>query len=307
MKILRTSTWAGAFLATLLFVGCGSSNIGDILGGGTSNATNEVRGTVSQVDPTSQSILLTNASTALANGQNSVRVYYDNQTKVSYQGQNYRPTDLEQGDQIDATVSNSSGRLVADAITVTYDISGGGTTAGGYATQVQGTVQYVNTSNRTIQINNGTYNGVTTVQYDNNTPVVYNGQNYRPSDLEKGDQVSVSVQNLGNGQLLAQRIEVLRSVTSTTGTTGYTMQGTVQYVDTSTHTIGLNQVSWGNGFTTNTNGSTVVVEYNNNTQVLYQGRNYTPTNLQRGDVISVQAQNLGNGQYLAQQVTVIQG
>ncbi|MEA2463576.1 MAG: hypothetical protein QOJ98_1323, partial [Acidobacteriota bacterium] len=120
-----------ATLAVLFLTACGSSGIGDVLGGGggtgAGSSNYELRGTVDYVDTSSQSVYLTNVSgysNMLSNGGSgsSVRVYYDNQTAVEYQGQSHRPADLERGDEVVVRVDESGNRLMASSIAVTHDV-----------------------------------------------------------------------------------------------------------------------------------------------------------------------------------------
>src|SRR5256885_14084649 len=87
---MRTAkTLAAAALVLVFAAACGSSGIGDILGGGTSNQNYDIRGTVDSVDLNGRSIYLTNASgytsnlnTGTGTSGNTVRVYYDDRTTV---------------------------------------------------------------------------------------------------------------------------------------------------------------------------------------------------------------------------------
>src|SRR5206468_8840943 len=91
-----------AAVALIALAGCGS--MGDVLGTNNGNQSSTLHGTVDSVDTYGHSILLTNTSGGYNNmlssggSGSSVRVYYDNNTSVSYNGQNYRPEDLERGD-----------------------------------------------------------------------------------------------------------------------------------------------------------------------------------------------------------------
>ncbi len=49
------------------------------------------------------------------------------------------------------------------------------------------------------------------IYYDSNTRVVYGGNNYNVSDLERGDEISVNGVN-NNGRYVAQTITVTRNV-----------------------------------------------------------------------------------------------
>src|SRR5207248_2348864 len=176
---------------------------------------------------------------------------------------------------------------------------------GSYNNEIQGTVSYVDRNNGYIELtkasgyapmlsSSGSGNTVR-IYYDRNTTVQYNGRTYRAADLERGDQVSINVYNN-----TAQSISVNRSI-SDNGTYGNnssnyaTVRGTVRYVDTSAHTIQLDQTNWVSGFNTNTNGTTMTVQYDpNNTNVDVSGRLNPVSGLERGDVIDVQVSNAGS-------------
>ena len=82
---------------------------------------------------------------------------------------------------------------------------------------VQGTVNFVDTQNQRIDLNVNYVNNLQTSQnsqsiyYDNHTQVVYQGQNYNVSALERGDQVSVRGSN-NSGRYVADTITVTRNV-----------------------------------------------------------------------------------------------
>ena len=84
--------------------------------------------------------------------------------------------------------------------------------------------------------------------------------------------------------------------------TSSSVSGTVTGVDTNARRIDLN-VSYVNNLRPSSSQSTGSIYYDQNTQVVYQGQKYSPTDLERGDQISVQGYN-NNGQYLAQTITV---
>lgn len=312
MNIMRRSIGYGVvLLSVVLLAGCGSSgDLGDILGGaGNSNAT-DIRGTVEYVSSSGGYIDLRNVSGYSSLGGNNTtgntaRVYFDNRTTVEYQGQNHRPEDLERGDEIAVRVTESSGRLTADSISVLRDVSGGSTT-GGYGSTIRGTVRTVDSSRRTIEVDRGGYNQYSVVAFDNGTVVSYNGQRYQPTDLERGDEVDVTVRDLGGGRLLAERIDVIRSVGGSTGAYGQqSVRGTVRYHDTTRRTIELEQVSWISGFTTGTGGSVVTIQYDTNSYVEYQGARHAASGLERGDVIEAQVQSLGSGRYSATRIVLL--
>lgn len=90
-----------------------------------------------------------------------------------------------------------------------------GSTGASDDSDVVGTVQSVNTSSRTITLDVQTINQLrdarpgSVIYYDGDTVVVYEGNQYRPEDLERGDQIAVDGSNR-SGRFYATRIEVLR-------------------------------------------------------------------------------------------------
>jgi len=133
-------------------------------------------------------------------------------------------------------------------------LGGGG--AGG--NQVSGTIRGVDTRYQQISIQ--TSNGQTIpVSYDNQTQVVYQNQNYPPTSLEYGDQVTARVQANGN-TYYTDYIQVDQSVNGSGSVSSgnvQSLQGTVRSVDRS------------NGFFTvdigNYNTITVTLPYNTST------------------------------------------
>jgi hypothetical protein len=118
--------------AMLLTAACGSmggdgglGSIGDIiLGSPSTEQTSDVRGTVSSVDTGNRRIDL-NVSYVnnLRDNNNGQRgsIYYDTNTRVTFEGRDYAVTDLERGDEISVVGFNDNGRYVARTITVTRD------------------------------------------------------------------------------------------------------------------------------------------------------------------------------------------
>lgn len=309
------SAMAVAAVAILMTAACGTGGgLGDILGGG-GNASGEIRGRVDYVDPASNYVVLTNVSGAgsmTSNSGNTVRVYYDANTPVEWQGRTYRPSDLERGDEISARVEESGNNLYARSMTVLHNVSDGGSGSGGgsFQTTLRGTVRYIDTSRRTIEIDR--YGGgVARVDYDSNTYVTFNGRNYRPQDLERGDEIEIRVADLGSGRYAARDITVIRSMSGggggSFGDERATVRGTVRYVDTARREIGLESANWISRFNTGGGsfGSTLVVRYDANTSVEYNGRLYAPTNLERGDVVEVQLESSGGSTYLANRIVVV--
>ncbi len=115
-------------VVVLLLAACGSSGLGglgSILGTPPSTQSSTVQGTVNSVDTNAQVINLdANYGNNLRNTQSGQAIYYNNNTRVLYQGRQYQVTDLERGDQITITGSDNNGRYLADTITVTRNVRG---------------------------------------------------------------------------------------------------------------------------------------------------------------------------------------
>jgi hypothetical protein len=121
-------------LAALLWTAaCGTAGDGGlgglsdiILGSPSTTQTSDVKGTVSNVDHGAGRIDLDvtyiNNLRNTNNGQRGT-IYFDNNTRVVYQGRDYRVADLERGDEIEVTGANNNGRYVASTITVVRDAS----------------------------------------------------------------------------------------------------------------------------------------------------------------------------------------
>ena len=303
-----TKSLAAASLLLILLAACGS--VGDVLGGGGSGqqqGTYEIRGTVDSVDLNSRSIYLTNVSgytSMLSNGGgNAVRVYYDDRTPVDYNGQTYRATDLERGDQVAVRVDESGNTLMAESVTVLRDVSSGSSTptypSGSYESNIRGTVRYIDTARRTIEVDRGS-GSTTFVEFETNTPVYFNNQTYNPVDLERGDEIDIRARDLGNGRFLAQNISVIRSVSSNgsiggpASTQTATIRGTVRNVDTINRTIELESTNWISNFNTGTTTSRTLVHYDTNAGIYVNGRLESVSGLERGDVIEVRATRDGS-------------
>lgn len=99
-------------------------DLGDILGSEDASDESDVRGTVTRVDTSDRRIDLdVSYINNLRDQRNGSTIYYDNQTVVEFQGETYRPEDLERGDEISVQGANVNGRFVADEITVLRDVT----------------------------------------------------------------------------------------------------------------------------------------------------------------------------------------
>ena len=309
---------AGSILSlamVILLAGCGSSGLGDILGtddpvlGG--DEASIVRGTVDRVDTRNRTIVLTSADTTRSSLRNTtgtdvVYLDYDENTFVEYAGNRYEPAALEPGDRVEARAVRAGDRLIAEQIEVTYDVSPG-TTTDQRVGELRGVVRDVDTRNRTIAVERDSWANrgeVVTVEYESNTPVYWQGRTYRPENLERGDLIDLEVREYGR-TLLVEEITVIESVSS--GSTTHfepDVRGTVQWVDTRNRTITIERPTWMNNFTTGGTSSAVTMQYDSSTTVVYEGRTYSPANLERGDEVEVEVNDLGRT-LLAEEIRVV--
>lgn len=218
---------------------------------------------------------------------------------------------------------NDSGRTTDNS---TYD------PYGQRANELQGTVERVNTRDRYVVVDveasrynlrNGNGDEVT-LYYDDRTDVEYEGKTYQPQDLEPGDRIRAEVDSTGS-RLLAEQIEVLHDVTGGSSSTGVLggyddddyrndrdddynlsedLRGTVRYIDTRDRTLEIEPVRNSRFTTGSSRSDVVVVHYDTRTVVEFEGRRYTPDNLERGDEVEVDVRDSG-GRLMAEEIVVV--
>ncbi|MDQ3389027.1 MAG: hypothetical protein M3483_05925 [Gemmatimonadota bacterium] len=144
---------------TVLAAGCSQlgalGGLGDILGGGTGagGGSGQVEGEVRRVDSRDQRIELRTRQ-----GQ-TINVFYDQRTRVVYQGRDYPPTALEAGDAVAMQIQQDArGNYYTEYVTVQRSVREGGGQSGGSARTVTGTVQYIDTQRGQFELraNTGT-------------------------------------------------------------------------------------------------------------------------------------------------------
>lgn len=121
-----------------------------------------------------------------------------------------------------ACAGNSLGNVLGSVL------GGGGT----QSNQLSGTVRGVDTRYQQITIQQSNGQSVA-VSYDNQTQVVYQNQNYPPTALENGDQVTARIQANGNSYY-TDYVQVDQSVRGSGGGTSSNvqlLQGTVRQID----------------------------------------------------------------------------
>jgi hypothetical protein len=298
----------------------GCASMGDVLSGNKAPApapsepspsgASDVRGTVQSVDPQLHTITVSQEPGYQSNLRGSgdrIVLSYDGATTVSYQGQQYTPQDLENGDRVQARVQRDGERYWARSIDVIASVSGNAGSSTGAPRAFDGTVRNVDARNRTIEFSTTGSAPQIVLEYDSSTRVDHQGRSYRPEDLERGDQVHVTTR-AWNGRPLADAIAVIRSVGGDTGSTNAgQVRGTIRYIDTTAHTIELSSASWAQGFNPDAGGNAVIVTYDAGTLVEYQGRRYGIGNLEPGDVVEMDVSDRNSRRPIARRIIVAKG
>jgi len=115
------------------------------------------------------------------------------------------------------------------------------------ARERNGGVQGVDTRSQRIAIQQSNGQSVW-IRYDNNTQVVYQNQNYSPTALENGDQVTANIQDAGNGSYYTSYVLVNQSVRGSNGGQPgnvQTFQGTVRQVDRQNGAFAMDESNFG--------------------------------------------------------------
>ncbi len=135
------------------------------------------------------------------------------------------------------------------------------------------------------------------VRYDRGTRLFLHGREAAVEGLERGDVVRIEVARSGR-ELWARTIEVVRDVRDGHGPHpgGYEdMRGSVAFVEARTRIIGVDAGGYARG---------MQLRYDGRTLVEYRGRHYRPEDLDRGDIVRIQARRLGDGTWLAERIVV---
>jgi YD repeat-containing protein len=147
--------------------------LGSVLGGGQNG---QVAGTVLSVDTRNQIVNLRQS-----NGQ-TLALTYDSQTQVVYQNRNYAVTDLENGDQVTATVQTVNNGYYVSRVEVTQSGTATGTPAN--AQSVQGTVRQVDVNNGWFTVQTSNSGTITvTMPYNPTRTDLTKFQNLRSGDF----------------------------------------------------------------------------------------------------------------------------
>ena len=172
----------------------------------------QLQGTVDRVDPGYNRISMVVDDPRSGRTQ-QIEVRYDQRTRLVYQGREQSLEGLERGDVIRIEVTQSGRELWARSIELVRNVRDGGYSGDqGYGSDLRGSVALVDTRARQIHLEGGGYGSDVHVGYDARTTVEYQGRNYRPENLQRGDIVRIQARQFGNNQWVAERIIVERSV-----------------------------------------------------------------------------------------------
>lgn len=167
--------------------------------------------------------------------------------------------------------------------------------------QLVGTVDSVDPNGRLLLIADTSYGGGygggsrIEVLFDQRTQLHYQGQTYPVAGLERGDRIRIDATQSG-GRWWARSIEVLQNVRDMQGGQyGNQMGGAVSFVDARARVIAFTSGGY--------SGATTQVRYDDRTVVEYRGQLFRPENLERGDVVRIQARQWGN-EWLAERIVV---
>jgi hypothetical protein len=211
---------------------------------------------------------------------------------------------------------------------------------------VEGTVVRVNHRDHVIVLDSGDGDGdrdghgrdirnEIAVSYDDETVVEYQGRDYQPEDLERGDRIQASVDSRGD-RPVATHIEVVYDVSSernrerggvapdpqgrpgaperrdrdepgVQGEPGAAdLRGTIRDVDTDSHSLAVEVAGDDDSEDSSDEpAGVVVVHYDYQTTVQYQGRSYKPEDLEEGDVVQIQLRRGRGGRPVAGQILVL--
>jgi len=179
--------------------------------------------------------------------------------------------------------------------------------------------------------------GEIAMSYDDETVVEYQGRDYQPEDLERGDRIQAVIDPRGD-RPVARHIEVTYDASTDrdrnrdrgsvapgrpeppdrpnepdrddsgiqSAPAAADLRGIIRDVDTDSRSLQIELASDDDSddSSDDPSGGVVVVHYDAQTTVEYQGRYYKPENLEEGDVVEIQLRRGRGGQPVAGQILV---
>jgi cold shock CspA family protein len=188
---------------------------------------------------------------------------------------------------------------------------------GRHVREVRGTIESVDPGEQAILIRPGDGGGDRdgrdgrddrdiVIHYDEDTQVEFQGRTFGVESLERGDQISAAVER-GSEGLLTRAIRVLHDVRGgegedmeggrgeEPGAEATEVRGVVRSNNSSHQTLEVEQAG---------SHAMVVVGYDDDTDVEFQGRHYSPDNLEKGDAVEIELREEG-GQPVADHILVV--
>lgn len=229
--------------STVALVAVAAAACGSILGGSDPAPPGDFEryrsAEVERVDTSRREIVLDaepGAETRLRGADERLVVAYDDRTQVVYRGEQYEPAALEPGDLVRVELEYAAGGdLYTPYIEVTESVqqrSGDDELAG----TLSGEVETVDDVRREILVD--TEDGDVTVRYDDDTPVLYEGREYRATALETGDLIRVDTRDVAGERWVVGSIDVLESVQERSGgvpgggfEAGDRIEGRIEWID----------------------------------------------------------------------------
>ncbi len=264
-----------------------------------------VAGVVNHVDTANREVEITTAKDYRVTPGQRVALHYDNRTTVEFEGKNYRPQDLEQGDRIDAVVEGDARYLSVHSITVTKSSSSGGNYEANDQ-HISGTLRKINTDNKKLIVDTDERGGEVKVSYNERTRVLFGDRNITISELREYDILDIQLAS-GDRKMLADTITVVDDrAPSQNKDQLATARGEVVLVDENRRELVIETKdrylqSFDRGrsndprssFDTRDDDRTTFF-YDQDLIVEYEGKYYEPSNLERGDMIEVDYERVGD-------------
>jgi len=183
---------------------------------------------------------------------------------------------------------------------------------GRHVREVRGTVESVDPNEQAILIRPGDGGGPDdrdlVIHYDDDTRVEFQGRSFGVESLERGDQISAAVER-GSDGLLTKMIEVIHDVRGGEAMPGdrgrreeergepqsMELRGVVRSNDSARQALEVERAG---------SKSVVVVGYDDDTDVEFQGRHYSPGNLEKGDAVEIELRE-EDGRPVADKIVVV--
>jgi len=188
---------------------------------------------------------------------------------------------------------------------------------GRHVREVRGTVESVDPNEQAILIRPGGGGGADdrdlVIHYNEDTQVEFQGRSFGVESLERGDQISAAVERGPDG-LLTEVIQVLHDVRGSEAMPGnrgadrggdrgeergepqtMELRGVVRSNDSHKQALEVERAG---------SKSVVVVGYDDDTDVEFQGRHYSPDNLEKGDAVEIELRE-EDGRPVADKIVVV--